>query len=222
MASVQLTDLRVLEYELCAATDDTLAVVLRLEYLANRPGPQAWFICERAFDGSSSAYLCHDPAIKGQEWVWSGKGRKTIHALSAAEGLSLWNRYCQWAANDETDGEQPPPTILDLHEEATHLAQQAQALMRRAATFETDVADRFLIVQPQHAQLQHSAATMAWLCGNFGQARRLIQTGLANDPPPPLDQELAGLLDLVTRTEQYHRDILGAKPRDVSDSRRQL
>lgn len=49
-------------------------------------------------------------------------------------------------------------------------------------------------VEPTRSVLHRSAATLAWRCGMYSEARRLIDRGLAGDAPPEIEAELKDLL----------------------------
>ena len=49
-------------------------------------------------------------------------------------------------------------------------------------------------VEPTRSVLHRSAATLAWRCGMYDEARRLIDRGLAGDAPPEIATELKDLL----------------------------
>ena len=49
-------------------------------------------------------------------------------------------------------------------------------------------------IEPTRSVLHRSAATLAWRCGMYDEARQLIDRGLAGDAPPEIRAELKDLL----------------------------
>jgi hypothetical protein len=102
--------------------------------------------------------------------------------------------------------------MKDLHHEAMRLADQADHLRRsgdaegaqthlrlaleqerRAA--ELAVAD--LALEPTRSVLHRSAATLAFQCGDYREAERLIAVALSGNPPETIAEELRDLLEQV-------------------------
>lgn len=52
-------------------------------------------------------------------------------------------------------------------------------------------------VEPTRSVLHRSAATLAWRCEMYGEAKRLIYRALAGNPPPDIEYELNDLLEKV-------------------------
>lgn len=65
------------------------------------------------------------------------------------------------------------------------------ALEKEAAAAELMVDEN---VEPTRSVLHRSAATLAWRCEMYEEARRLIYRGLAGDAPPEIEAELRDLL----------------------------
>ncbi len=103
----------------------------------------------------------------------------------------------------------PTNRIKDLHHEAMRLADQAndlrrkgeeqeanarlrQALERERQAAELAAAD--LTLEPARSVLHRSAATLAWQCGEYREAERLITTALSGTPPETIAEELRDLL----------------------------
>jgi hypothetical protein len=68
---------------------------------------------------------------------------------------------------------------------------------RRAADFFKDTN-----IQPTRSVLYRSAASMAMNCDQFDEAKRLIKTGLENNPPPEIKRELLDLRKQVRGKEK--------------------
>jgi hypothetical protein len=102
--------------------------------------------------------------------------------------------------------------MKDLHHEAMHLADQADHLRRlgdqegarthlrlaleqerRAA----ELAAPDMTLEPTRSVLHRSAATLAFQCGDYREAERLIAVALAGTPPETIAEELRDLLEQV-------------------------
>ncbi len=103
----------------------------------------------------------------------------------------------------------PTRRIKDLHHEAMRLADQASDLRRRGAEQEAnarlrqaleherqaaELAAPELSLEPTRSVLHRSAATLAWQCGEYREAERLITTALSGSPPETVAEELRDLL----------------------------
>lgn len=98
--------------------------------------------------------------------------------------------------------------VKRLHRQAMEYADEADILLlernrdqflhytRLALEKEAAAADLMVNedVEPTRSVLHRSAATLAWRCGMYGEARRLIDRGLAGDAPPEIEAELKDLL----------------------------
>jgi hypothetical protein len=103
----------------------------------------------------------------------------------------------------------PMSRIKDLHHEAMRLADQADDLRRRGEGTEAnarlrqaleqerraaELAAPDLALEPTRSVLHRSAATLAWQCGEYREAERLITTALSGTPPETVAEELRDLL----------------------------
>src|SRR5262249_54452993 len=103
----------------------------------------------------------------------------------------------------------PTSRIKDLHHEAMRLADQATDLRRRGQEPEAnarlrqaldpegqaaELAASDLALEPTRSVLHRSAATLAWQCGEYREAERLITTALSGTPPETVAEELRDLL----------------------------
>lgn len=103
----------------------------------------------------------------------------------------------------------PASRIKDLHHEAMRLADQANDLRRQGAEQEAnarlrqalererqaaELAAADLALEPTRSVLHRSAATLAWQCGEYREAERLITTALSGSPPETIAEELRDLL----------------------------
>ena len=52
-------------------------------------------------------------------------------------------------------------------------------------------------IEPTRSVLHRSAATLAWRCEQYDEAKRLIYRGLEGNPPNEIARELSDLLDKV-------------------------
>jgi tetratricopeptide (TPR) repeat protein len=99
--------------------------------------------------------------------------------------------------------------MKDLHHEAMELVDEADDLrrkgdaeasvdrLRRAFDRERQAAEMSapdLALEPTRSVLHRSAATLAWRCGEYREAERLITTALSGNPPPDIAEELRDLL----------------------------
>jgi hypothetical protein len=99
--------------------------------------------------------------------------------------------------------------MKDLHHEAMEFVDEADDLhrkgdveasrerLRHAFDRERQAADLSapdLALEPTRSILHHSAATLAWRCGDFREAERLITTALSGNPPGDIAEELRDLL----------------------------
>jgi hypothetical protein len=102
--------------------------------------------------------------------------------------------------------------MKDLHHEAMALVDEADDLrrngnaeaslerLRRAFDRERQAADLSapdLALEPTRSILHRSAATLAWRCGEYREAERLITTALSGNPPGDIADELRDLLMTV-------------------------
>jgi hypothetical protein len=103
----------------------------------------------------------------------------------------------------------PTTRITDLHHQAMRLADQASDLRRKGEAAEADarlrqafeherqaaeLAAADLVPEPTRSVLHRSAATLAWQCGEYREAERLITTALSGTPPETIAEELRDLL----------------------------
>jgi hypothetical protein len=103
----------------------------------------------------------------------------------------------------------PTSRIKDLHHEAMRLADQANELRRKGEEQEAsarlrqalererqaaELAAPDLALEPTRSVLHRSAATLAWQCGEYREAERLITTALSGKPPDTVAEELRDLL----------------------------
>jgi hypothetical protein len=97
----------------------------------------------------------------------------------------------------------------DLHHAAMRLVDQASdrrrrgdeseanALLRQAFEQERQAAELAapdLALEPTRSVLHRSAATLAWQCGEYREAERLIGAALSGTPPETIAEELRDLL----------------------------
>lgn len=78
-------------------------------------------------------------------------------------------------------------------ESAVKLARQAFEFESRAASLVPDVQES----EPTRSILYRSAASFAFQCKDFAQARRMADVGLSGYPPPGIQMDLLALLDQV-------------------------
>lgn len=98
--------------------------------------------------------------------------------------------------------------VLDLHEQAMDIAEmafvarlrgnqeRAKELFFKAFEMETQAAALLsdnLNAEPTRSVLHRSAASLAFNCGKFDAAERLIAIGLSGYPPPEIAEELRDL-----------------------------
>lgn len=99
--------------------------------------------------------------------------------------------------------------MKDLHHEAMQFADEADDLRRKGHTEEAlerlraafdrerqaaDLSAPDLTLEPTRSVLHRSAATLAWECGEYREAERLITTALSGNPPADIAEELRDLL----------------------------
>jgi tetratricopeptide (TPR) repeat protein len=123
----------------------------------------------------------------------------------------------------------PMSRIKDLHHEAMRLADQASDLRRRGEEPEAnarlhqaleherqaaELAAADLALEPTRSVLHRSAATLAWQCGEYREAERLITTALSGTPPETIAEELRDLLLQVyfEQSPRNKRRSLSAPP----------
>jgi tetratricopeptide (TPR) repeat protein len=119
--------------------------------------------------------------------------------------------------------------IKDLHHQAMRLADQASDLRRRGEEQEAntrlrqaleherraaELAAADLTLEPTRSLLHRSAATLAWQCGEYREAERLITTALSGTPPETIAEELRDLLLQVyfEQSPRKKRRSLSAPP----------
>jgi len=103
-------------------------------------------------------------------------------------------------------------TLRDLHEKAMLLAEKgflakkdgeieiSRRYFREALELETQAAyqvDIEIENEPTRSILLRSAASLAYECGDFRAAEKLIGSGLSGEPPDEIGQELRDLFDKV-------------------------
>jgi len=120
--------------------------------------------------------------------------------------------------------------MKDLHHQAMRLADQADHLRRRGEEQEADarlrqaldherraagLAAPDLALEPTRSVLHRSAATLAWQCGGYREAERLITAALSGTPPETIAEELRDLLLQVyfEQSPRKKRRPLSAPPR---------
>ena len=125
--------------------------------------------------------------------------------------------------------------MKDLHHQAMRLADQADHLRRRGEEQEADarlrqaldheqraagLAAPDLALEPTRSVLHRSAATLAWQCGEYREAERLITTALSGTPPETVAEELRDLLLQVyfEQSPRKKRRPLSAPPRPAQES----
>ena len=112
-------------------------------------------------------------------------------------------------------------TVKELHDRAMVLSgeafvarlrgelEKARELSRQALPFEAEAAsmleDRF-DAEPSRSVLFRSAASLALQCGEYEEAKRLIATGLAGNPPAEIAAELRDVLKLVKQAEKQEQN----------------
>ena len=103
------------------------------------------------------------------------------------------------------------PTVASLHREAMELGDKSflarrygkrkEYLRLTELAYEKEAAAADLMVdediEPTRSVLHRSAATLAWRCEMFDEAKRLICRALAGNPPPDIEYELKDLLEKV-------------------------
>ena len=112
---------------------------------------------------------------------------------------------------------------MQLADQASHLRrsgeeQQANARLREALEHErraAELAAPDLALEPTRSVLHRSAATLAWQCGEYREAERLITTALSGTPPETIAEELRDLLLQVyfEQSPRKKRRPLSAPPR---------
>jgi hypothetical protein len=129
----------------------------------------------------------------------------------------------------------PLSQLKDLHHEAMRLVDQASDLRRRGEGQEADarlrqaldherraaeLAAPDLALEPTRSVLHRSAATLAWQCGEYREAERLITTALSGTPPETIAEELRDLLLRVyfEQSPRKKRRALTAPPRPAQGS----
>jgi hypothetical protein len=121
--------------------------------------------------------------------------------------------------------------MKDLHHEAMRLADQADHLRRlgdpdgaqthlrlaleqerRAA----ELAAPDLTLEPTRSILHRSAATLAFQCGDYREAERLVAVALGGNPPETIAEELRDLLEQVyfERPRKGRRRSLGTSDKE--------
>jgi hypothetical protein len=120
--------------------------------------------------------------------------------------------------------------MKDLHHEAMRLADEADRLRRTGEeqsagarlreAFQNEkraaeLAAPDLALEPTRSILHRSAATLAWQCGEYREAERLITTALSGTPPETTAEELRDLLLQVyfEQSPRKKRRPLSATPR---------
>ncbi len=120
--------------------------------------------------------------------------------------------------------------IKNLHHQAMRLADQASDLRRKGEEQEAnarlhqafeherraaELAAMDLALEPTRSVLHRSAATLAWQCGEYREAERLITTALSGTPPETIAEELRDLLLQVyfEQSPRKKRRSLSAPPR---------
>ena len=83
---------------------------------------------------------------------------------------------------------------VDLKEEVDVARLREKGKMLEALELETEAANATSVdMQPTHAVMFRSAASIAVQCGEYGKARRLIDKGLEGEPPGEIADELREL-----------------------------
>ncbi len=80
----------------------------------------------------------------------------------------------------------------DLEASRRHLALALEQERQAAALTTVDLA-----LEPTRAVLHRSAATLAFQCGDYREAERLIAVALGGNPPETIAEELRDLLEQV-------------------------
>lgn len=123
----------------------------------------------------------------------------------------------------------PMSQIKDLHHQAMRLVDQASDLRRRGEEQEgnarlrqafeherqaAELAAPDPALEPTRSVLHRSAATLAWQCGEYREAERLITTALSGTPPETIAEELRDLLLQVyfEQSPRNKRRSLSAPP----------
>src|SRR5439155_1906391 len=116
-------------------------------------------------------------------------------------------RLVDQASNLRRRGEEP---------EADTRLRQALEHERQAA----ELAAPDLALEPTRSVLHRSAATLAWQCGEYREAERLITTALSGRPPETIAEELRDLLLQVyfEQSPRNKRRPLAAPPRPGQQS----
>jgi hypothetical protein len=124
--------------------------------------------------------------------------------------------------------------MKELHHEAMRLADLASDLRRRGAGPEADARLREALeherqaaglaapdlgLEPTRSVLYRSAATLAWQCGEYREAERLITTALSGSPPETVAEELRDLLLQVyfEQSPRKKRRPLSGPPRPAQE-----
>jgi hypothetical protein len=117
---------------------------------------------------------------------------------------------------------------MQLADQASHLRrsgqeQEANARLREALDHERRAAELTapdLALEPTRSVLHRSAATLAWQCGEYREAERLITTALSGTPPETVAEELRDLLLQVyfEQSPRTKRRPLSAPPRPAQQS----
>lgn len=106
--------------------------------------------------------------------------------------------------------------VNSLHRKAMKFADESfiarlekdreQFLHLTRLAFEKEAAAADLMVdediEPTRSVLHRSAATLAWRCEMYADAKRLIYRALSGNPPPDIECELKDLLGEVKRAVQ--------------------
>lgn len=107
--------------------------------------------------------------------------------------------------------------INERHNQAMALAEQAfitrrqkqparaRELSYQAYVLEKQAAERAK-TEPSRSVLHRSAATLAYDCGEYCEAERLISAALAGDPPPVIADELRELLEAVYKAWNWREE----------------
>ena len=87
--------------------------------------------------------------------------------------------------------------LLGESDKFLRLTEQAFEKEKSAA----DLMVEKLEIEPTRSVLHRSAATLAWRCGKFKEAKKLAYRALAGNPPAEIEAELFDLLDAVKLSE---------------------
>jgi hypothetical protein len=102
-------------------------------------------------------------------------------AMDLAELAFVGNFYRNWPDHEHY---QTPEQVIELN--------------RQACVLETQAADMVKVgAEPTRGVLYRSAAWLAYHAGDLAEARRLVERGLAGDPPGWLAQELKGVVESI-------------------------